>query len=384
MNGGAPPDEGGSSSSSSGSGTSSSSSEDTGGGSAAPYQSIRSDAQVESPSTEPPADEPVERGLFARLAKTRRGLLTKIQNLFGGKNSIDAASFDQLEEILIGGDIGVSTTQQLMADLQREVESGGQLSEDRLLRQLRIRIEGLLSADAPTDPRIQPKPRDDGPLVVVVVGVNGSGKTTTVAKLANQWKSQGAKVMMAAADTFRAAAVDQLREWSRRIDVPLIAGAPDAKPATVVFEAMVEAKKAGVDVLIIDTAGRLHTKSNLMQELEGVRNAITRHQPSAPHEVLLVVDGSTGQNALSQAREFHAAVPLTGLVVTKLDGTPKGGIVVAIRSELGTPVRYIGVGESKEDLRPFNPTEFAAALCERENSAAITAVGPLPDAPVVH
>ena len=196
----------------------------------------------------------------------------------------------------------------------------------------------------------------------MVVGVNGVGKTTTVAKLASNWSKAGFKVVVAAADTFRAAAVDQLVTWCSRIGVEVVTGAPNAKPQAVVFDAMVKAKELGAEVLLIDTAGRLHTKANLMQELEGVRNIVQRHDPDAPHETILVVDGATGQNALSQAKEFNQAVKLTGVIVTKLDGTPKGGIVVAIRSEYGIPVRYIGVGEGPDDLREFNSPEFVEAL----------------------
>ncbi len=209
---------------------------------------------------------------------------------------------------------------------------------------------------------VTPVRRADGPTVVLMVGVNGVGKTTTAAKLAARWKGEGASVLLVAADTFRAAAVEQLKLWGARIGVPVVTGAAEAKPATVVFEAMARAQKENIDVVIVDTAGRLHTKANLMQELEGVYNSISKHQSSGPHETLLVLDGSTGQNALTQAKEFNAAVKLTGLVVTKLDGTPKGGIVVAIAEELGVPVRFIGVGEAAGDLRPFVIGEFVEAL----------------------
>jgi fused signal recognition particle receptor len=198
--------------------------------------------------------------------------------------------------------------------------------------------------------------------VILVVGVNGVGKTTTVAKLATRYEAQGKKVLAVAADTFRAAAVQQLKEWGSRKGFEVYAGAENAKPAAVVFDGMVAAKEKGADVVLIDTAGRLHTKSNLMQELEGVRNSIRRHIPDAPHETILVVDGVSGQNALMQARDFNASTPLTGLVVTKLDGTPKGGIIVAISQELKIPVVYVGVGEKAEDLLPFSPDEFVDGL----------------------
>ena len=214
----------------------------------------------------------------------------------------------------------------------------------------------------------------ESPLVVLVVGVNGVGKTTTVAKLATRYQSQGKKVLAVAADTFRAAAVQQLQEWGSRKSFEVYAGAENAKPAAVVFDGMIAAKEKGVDVVLIDTAGRLHTKSNLMQELEGVRNSIRRHIPDAPHETILVVDGISGQNALMQARDFNASTPLTGLVVTKLDGTPKGGIIVAISQELKIPVMYVGVGEKAEDLLPFSADEFVEGLFAEEGETVTSQV----------
>ena len=223
---------------------------------------------------------------------------------------------------------------------------------------LRNKLSSLLHSDDD----LELKKTGTGPTVVMMVGVNGVGKTTTTAKLASQCKEKGLSVMMAAADTFRAAAVSQLKEWGERLDVPVVAGAENAKPATVAFDAAKRAQEENVDILLVDTAGRLHTKSNLMQELEGVRNSISRHIDGAPQESILVVDGSTGQNALAQAKEFNQAVPLTGLIVTKLDGTPKGGIVAAIKDEFDIPVRYIGVGESAADLRVFDADAFVDAL----------------------
>jgi fused signal recognition particle receptor len=205
------------------------------------------------------------------------------------------------------------------------------------------------------------------PQVILVVGVNGVGKTTTVAKLAARYSKQGKRVMVIAADTFRAAAVQQLEEWSKRVGFTLVKGAENAKPGAVVFDGMAAAKDGSVDVVLIDTAGRLHTKSNLMQELEGVRNSIRKHVPDAPHETILVLDGVSGQNALAQAREFNGAVQLTGIVVTKLDGTPKGGILIAISQELKIPVLYVGVGEKAEDLIPFDADQFVDALLSDGN-----------------
>lgn len=260
----------------------------------------------------------------------------------------------------------------LISELKEDASTARGLSESQLLAHLKSKIRSLLVADQPLVAGINPlqlkEKGEEGPLVIMVVGVNGVGKTTTVAKLAHNFKQRGAKVMLAAADTFRAAAVEQLKHWGEKISVPVICGMENAKPATVAYDAMLAAKKENFDVLIIDTAGRLHNKSNLMQELEGVKNAIARHQPNAPHETILVVDGATGQNAVSQAREFNSAVPLTGVIVTKLDGTPKGGIVVAIQDEFGIPVRYIGVGESKDALKPFIADEFVEALFSTEGS----------------
>lgn len=250
----------------------------------------------------------------------------------------------------------------LIEELKSELQKGHDLSEQGLTARLKLKVLDKLEQTAMLDPEIKPRRRSDGPLVVMVVGVNGVGKTTSVAKLSAQWRDAGAKVAMVAGDTFRAAAVDQLKEWGNRLEIPVISGAEGAKPGTVVFEAMERAKKEEFDVLIVDTAGRLHNKSNLMQELQGVRNIIRLHQPSAPHETLLVLDGTTGQNAISQAREFHATLQLTGLVITKLDGTPKGGVVVAIQDDLKVPVRYIGIGEGAYDLKPFLARDFVEAL----------------------
>lgn len=302
--------------------------------------------------------------LGLRLEKTRTGLFSRLRGLFSSKPKLSEASFEELEALLISSDLGVKTSKALIDEVKKEVESGHEVTEQHLRSILKIRVLGILEKGAPLGAAIEPSRRDGAPLVVMVVGVNGVGKTTTVAKLASQWKDSGAKVMMVAADTFRAAAVDQLLEWGRRIGVVVVKGAEGAKPATVVFDAMERAKAESADVVIIDTAGRLHTKTNLMDELNGVRNAIAKHQPGAPHETLLVLDATTGQNALSQAREFNEVTPLTGLVITKLDGTSKGGIVVAIREELGVPIRYIGVGEKEKDLRVFHARDFVEAIFE--------------------
>lgn len=310
-------------------------------------------------------------GLAERLIKTRTGLFQRVRSLFSKNTALDADTIEELEELLVSADLGTKMVAELMQQLRASLQAGEPISQEMLLQRLRSRIREILQRNSAKTgdpagnlPERTPRATAEGPTVVMLVGVNGVGKTTTVAKLANRWRTQGARVMVAAADTFRAAAVEQLKEWGIRVGVPVISGPPNSKPATVVFDAMRAAQREKSDVLIIDTAGRLHTKSNLMQELEGVRNAISRHQAAAPHETFLVIDGSTGQNAVAQAREFNAAVPLSGLIVTKLDGTPKGGIVVAISDELAIPVRYIGIGEAAEDLRPFDAAEFSDALLD--------------------
>lgn len=330
--------------------------------------------ELEQPQAEFPAEAEPET-LTARMVKTRRGLFDRIKGLFAGKPKLDEATFSELEATLVGADLGIKTVSSLLEELRQDVASGLEVDQPRLIAMLKLKILNILERGALLDQAILPRRRDGQPLVVMVVGVNGVGKTTTVAKLAQSWKEQGAKVMMVAADTFRAAAVEQLVEWGRRIDVPVVTGAPDAKPGTVAFDAMFQARQKNVDVVIIDTAGRLHTKSNLMQELEGVKGVVAKQQPGAPHEVILVLDGSTGQNALSQAREFNEAVDLTGLIVTKLDGTPKGGVVVAIKEEIGIPVRYIGVGEGSKDLRPFSARDFVDALFDLGDLSASEAEG---------
>ncbi len=300
--------------------------------------------------------------LAAKLAKTRNSFFSFMKQIFASKPLVSQEMLEEIEIQLVSADMGVQTARILIEDVKRDIEIGAQVDQNALAGIFKMKILQLLETNATIDTEINPIRRAGEPLVVMMVGVNGVGKTTTTAKLAAKWKDAGAKVLMVAADTFRAAAVEQLVEWGNRIGVAVVSGAADAKPSTVVFDAMQRAKAEGVDVVIIDTAGRLHTKSNLMQELEGVRNVIQKVDPTAPHETILVLDGTTGVNALSQAKEFNQAVPLTGLIITKLDGTPKGGIIIAIKNELGIPVRYLGVGEAKEDLRHFVAREFVEAL----------------------
>jgi fused signal recognition particle receptor len=301
------------------------------------------------------------------MAKSRSSFLGKIKSLFIGRKSVDLASLDDLEEMLITSDVGARVADSLVNTVRERASQNQEVTETALRQLLKDGIRRELIA-VPFEHRMyQPV---EGPLVILVVGVNGVGKTTTVAKLATRYQEQGKKVLAIAADTFRAAAVQQLKEWGNRTGFSVYSGAENAKPAAVVFDGMVAAKEQEMDVVLIDTAGRLHTKSNLMQELEGVRNSIRRHMADAPHETVLVVDGVSGQNALSQAREFNASTPLTGLVVTKLDGTPKGGIIVAISQELKIPVFYVGVGEKANDLLPFAVDEFVSGLLSEEGEGS--------------
>jgi fused signal recognition particle receptor len=270
----------------------------------------------------------------------------------------------------------------LVDQVKQAAQGAENLSESRVKALLKAGLRDALIEVSPSHRIYKPA---QSPLVILVVGVNGVGKTTTVAKLAARYHEQGKKVVLVAADTFRAAAVQQLLEWGRRLDVQVVSGSENAKPGTVVFDGMVAAQESSADVVLIDTAGRLHTKANLMQELEGIRNAIRKHVPDAPHETVLVLDGVSGQNALAQAREFNDAVELTGLVITKLDGTPRGGIVVAISRELEIPVFYVGVGERAEDLVPFSREEFTDGLLGDDGAGYGEGVGSYTnDLPISH
>ncbi len=328
-----------------------------------PHSEALQVSSTETPSRQASPEKPAS--LASRMKATRKGLFDRLRSVFSAKPALDEESIEELRSLLIGSDLGAKTVEALIVKARAELQSGQVVDEARFRELVRGSLVQILGKGSEGKSReISPERVTNNPKIVLVVGVNGAGKTTTVAKLAHQLTQQGAKVLLVAADTFRAAAVAQLSEWAQRLNVPVVTGAENAKPQTVIFEAMERLGREQFDVVLIDTAGRLQTKLSLMQELEGVRNAISRHQTGAPHETLLVVDGSTGQNAISQAREFNDATPLTGLVVTKLDGTPKGGVVVAIAEEFGIPVRYIGVGESPADLRPFSPEDFVAALFE--------------------
>ena len=295
--------------------------------------------------------------LKSGLAKTRKLLLTDVDDILLGSKEIDQALFDELEEALIAADVGPAFTGELIGSLKEKVKRKELGSPEILKKVLRETMrEILLRNEAPM--RIPP----DEIYTIMVVGVNGTGKTTTIGKLARNLKEEGRAVTLVAADTFRAAAIEQLEAWAKRVNVPLIRQAANADPAAVVFDAMRAAKAGPSGVVIIDTAGRLHTKVNLMEELKKMRRIMARELPGAPHEVLLVLDATTGQNAIAQARMFRDEIGVTGIVLTKLDGTSKGGVVVRIAKELGIPLRYIGVGEQVDDLRPFRAEEFVEAL----------------------
>lgn len=298
--------------------------------------------------------------LVSGLQKTRKHFFQRFREVFAGKKRIGPETYEALEELLLSGDLGVRTTQTLLLNLQEEVQRSGELDEEQLRRNLKQSILNILRGGG--TPEIIPRKVDGKPCVVLVVGVNGVGKTTTIGKLAAQFKAQGAKVLLGACDTFRAAAVEQIEAWGRRAGVEVVTGENASKPSAVAYQAVHKAQDDDYDVLILDTAGRLHTRVNLMRELSSVVQIIGREQPGSPHETILVLDASTGQNALQQARVFHEQTNLTGIVITKLDGTPKGGILIAIRDELGIPIRYVGVGESMDDLKPFSAKEFVDAL----------------------
>lgn len=294
--------------------------------------------------------------LLAGLTKTRDNFVKNMDFIFRGFTNIDDEFYEELEEILIMGDIGVTTTENILEDLKRKVKEQ-KIKEPAECKELLI--ESIRQQMDIGEAAYEFENRTS---VVLVVGVNGVGKTTTIGKLAAKLRAQNKKVLLAAADTFRAAAGQQLKEWANRSQVDMIGGQEGSDPASVVYDAVSAAKARGCDVLLIDTAGRLHNKKNLMEELRKINNIVDREFPEAYRETLVVLDGTTGQNALNQAKEFSEVTDLSGIVLTKLDGTAKGGIAVAIQAELGIPVKYIGVGESIEDLEKFNAEEFVNAL----------------------
>ena len=299
------------------------------------------------------------------LAKSKQSVMERISKVFTGRRRIDEDLMEDLEEALILSDVGVDTTEAVLDRLRKRATWEAYVDQQELMTMLREEVLGLItrdegsSADASSAYEV---PRGNGPHVILIVGVNGVGKTTSIAKLANRYKSQGLKVMLGAADTFRAAAVDQLKVWGERVGVEVVAQGMGADPAAVAFDTLQAAEGRGADLVIIDTAGRLHNKVNLMNELGKIKRVMSKVVPEAPHEVWLVLDGSTGQNALEQAKRFTEVTDVTGLVLTKLDGTAKGGVVLAISDQLKVPVRFVGVGEKMEDLQEFHPMEFVDSL----------------------
>ena len=325
------------------------------------------EAAEEVPVEEAPVQEeekPAKMGFFAKLKagldKTRKNILGGVDGVLGAFTKIDEDLFEELEEALIMADLGVQTTMDIVENLRKRVKREHATDPSVIKDMLIDEITAILEEGAEEEESLP------SPSVLLVIGVNGVGKTTTIGKLAHNYKEEGKSVMLAAADTFRAAAIDQLEIWGERNDVPVIKQAENSDPAAVVFDAVHEARKQNADLLICDTAGRLHNKKNLMEELKKIARVIEREYPAAHKEVYLVLDATTGQNALQQAKLFKEVADITGIVLTKLDGTAKGGIVVAIKSELQIPVRYIGVGEGIHDLQKFNAAEFAGALFGKE------------------
>ncbi|MGB1288801.1 MAG: signal recognition particle-docking protein FtsY [Aggregatilineales bacterium] len=295
--------------------------------------------------------------IFKRgMNKTRRGVFGRLTTMLGSVDEIDDDLWDDLEATLIQADLGIETTNTVLEFLQETVRSDNIRRTDKL-REL---LEGSLSAliEDPTEMNITGRDLS----IILIVGVNGAGKTTSIAKLAHHLKTSGRQVILAAGDTFRAAAIDQLQRWGERIDIPVIANKPGADPGAVVYDAIAAAKARNKDVLIVDTAGRLHNNYNLMQELAKIKGVIDKAVPGAPHEVLLVLDGTTGQNALRQAVKFAEATEVTGLIITKLDGTSKGGMIFSVHTELNVPIQYIGLGEGVEDMVRFDPENFIDSL----------------------
>ena len=321
-------------------------------------------SQVSSTPEKGQPGEEKQTGLFGRLkaglSKTRSGLTESIANLVVGRKQIDDELLEDLETQLLTADVGVEATQSIIKDLTQRVARKQLNDADALLTALHDDMQAML---APVDHPLL-IPQSEQPFVLLMVGINGAGKTTSIGKIARRLRDEGRSVMLAAGDTFRAAAVEQLQTWGERNQVPVVAQQQGADSASVIFDALQAAQARNIDVLIADTAGRLHTQSNLMEELKKIKRVLGKLDANAPHEVMLVVDAGTGQNALNQAQQFNETVGLTGITLTKLDGTAKGGIIFAIAKQLGIPIRFIGVGEAIEDLRPFVAADFVDALFE--------------------
>ena len=294
--------------------------------------------------------------LKERLFKSKKKLGDGLSSIVIGKKKIDEDLLEELEMLLIGSDIGIQTTDKVIEVVRKKASRKELKDEDSLYQLIKEELESLLIKESLL------QPSSNNPFVILVVGINGAGKTTTIGKLAKLFQGEGKSVMLAAGDTFRAAAVEQLQVWGERNDIPVIAQKTGADAASVVYDAYQSAIAKDIDILIADTAGRLHTQDNLMQELEKIKRVLKKHNEDAPHETLLVIDGGSGQNAIQQANEFHKSINLTGLAITKLDGTAKGGVLFSISDSLQLPIRYIGVGEAIEDLKPFNAKDFVNAL----------------------
>jgi fused signal recognition particle receptor len=299
------------------------------------------------------------------LEKTKDSLFSRLGKAVAGKSKVDDEVLDELEEILVASDVGVDTTIKVIERIEARVARDKYLGAAELDSILREEIAALLAENNTSDLQDFTTPEGTKPYVILVVGVNGVGKTTTIGKLAAQFKAKGKSVVLGAADTFRAAAVDQLKLWGERVDVPVVAHGMNTDPASVAFDAVKQGVDSQADVVIVDTAGRLHTKVNLMNELSKIKRVMQKFIPEAPHEVLLVLDGSTGQNAFIQAKEFTKATEVTALAITKLDGTAKGGVVIGISDQFKIPVKYIGVGEKVEDLQVFNKRDFVDSLFKK-------------------
>ena len=291
-----------------------------------------------------------------RLFKSKKKLGDGLSSLVIGKKKIDEDLLEELEVLLISSDIGIQTTDKVIESVRKKASRKELKDEDSLYQLIKVELESLLITDSNFNPSYEI------PFVILVVGINGAGKTTTIGKLAKLFQSEGKSVMLAAGDTFRAAAVEQLQVWGERNDIPVIAQKTGSDAASVVYDAYQSAIAKKIDILIADTAGRLHTQDNLMQELEKIKRVLKKHNEDAPHETLLVIDGGSGQNAVQQAKEFHKSINLSGLAITKLDGTAKGGVLFSISDALKLPIRFIGVGEAIEDLKPFNTKDFVDAL----------------------
>jgi len=291
-----------------------------------------------------------------RLSKSKRRLGDGLSSILIGKKQIDDELLDELEMLMISADIGIQTTDKVIESVRKKASRKELKDGDSLYQLIKIELEDILVHDSIL------QPVSDNTFVILVVGINGAGKTTTIGKLAKAFQSQGKTVMLAAGDTFRAAAVEQLQIWGERNNIPVIAQKTGADAASVVYDAYQSATAKKIDVLIADTAGRLHTQDNLMKELEKIKRVLKKHNKNTPHETMLVIDGSSGQNALQQAKEFHKSIELSGITVTKLDGTAKGGVLFAISDALNLPIRFIGIGEAINDLKPFDAEEFVKAL----------------------